>query len=491
MHAAQPICILWDASHIWGLMAWRAVRAMGLPCRLVKGKEIAQGALLGKPLGGNASDAAQTANHTKKKPAGRASLLLVPGGNARLKAAGLGDAGIRAVRNWMEEGGNYLGFCGGAGLALSHAAPQQGLGICPWGRAAYPERLHHLISGHARVRVCDNGAFSFRPPLPANADCHQKRQAAASSPAGTCPGTGKAAGRVSARCLSLTAGAERPPSLPVWWPGRFAAADNSGVHVLASYDEPDADFWLADLPLQSIPPHIFSQWQALYGVNLLPDFLKGQPLVVSGSHGRGNYVLSYSHLETPHSPDANAWLAQLLRRLTGLEPLRADVPLWQLRHPCHAWPQGNAPLLDALRHMRDLLDLAVEHHLFFARTHWLWGWRTGLPGAACNNLHAALCTAASLEPSPAALAYWQEVRPRFSLLAERFAAGAEGYFLACRLAETLSPTLPDAVDRRGLDSQRQALFGHPMSGGGLMEELLDITEELIFLSQDATPCDLR
>ena len=30
-----------------------------------------------------------------------------------------------------------------------------------------------------------------------------------------------------------------------------------------------------------------------------------------------------------------------------------------------------------------------------------------------------------------------------------------------------------------------------MSGGGLMEELLDITEELIFLSQDAIPCDLR
>ena len=28
----------------------------------------------------------------------------------------------------------------------------------------------------------------------------------------------------------------------------------------------------------------------------------------------------------------------------------------------------------------------MAHHLFFGRTHWLWGWRTGLPGAACNNL---------------------------------------------------------------------------------------------------------
>ena len=494
MYAAQPIYILWDASHIWGLMAWRAVRAMGLPCRLVKGKEIAQGVLLGKPHSGHAPDATQTPAHMGKNPPGRASLLLVPGGNARLKAAGLGPDGIKAVRQWVEEGGNYLGFCGGAGLALSHSAPQQGLGICPWGRAAYPERLYHLISGHTRVRICDNGEFSFRPPLQPNGhngNCPKKRQAASSAPAGICPGAGKTAGRVSARCLPLSAGMERPPSLPVWWPGRFAAEADSHVHVLAAYDAPDADFWLADLALQSIPPHIFGQWQTLYGVNLQPDFLKGQPLVISGRHGQGKYVLSYSHLETPHSPDANAWLAQLLRQLTGLEPCRTDVPLWQLRHPCHAWPEDSAPLLDALRHMRGLLDLAVEHHLFFARTHWLWGWRTGLPGATCNNLHAALCTAASLEPSAAALAYWREVRPRFSELADRFAAGAEGYLLACRLAETLSPTLPDAVNKRGLDSQRQELFGHPMSGGGLMEELLNITEELVFLSQDSTPCDLR
>ena len=30
-------------------MAWRALRALGLSCRLVKGQEIAEGALLGKP----------------------------------------------------------------------------------------------------------------------------------------------------------------------------------------------------------------------------------------------------------------------------------------------------------------------------------------------------------------------------------------------------------------------------------------------------------
>ena len=68
MPAVAPIHILWDSAHIWGLMAWRAVRALGLPCRLVKGQEIAEGAFLRKP------------------GPGEAALLLVPGGNARLKA---------------------------------------------------------------------------------------------------------------------------------------------------------------------------------------------------------------------------------------------------------------------------------------------------------------------------------------------------------------------------------------------------------------------
>ena len=34
MCAANPVCILWDASHIWGLMVWRALCALGLKLSL-------------------------------------------------------------------------------------------------------------------------------------------------------------------------------------------------------------------------------------------------------------------------------------------------------------------------------------------------------------------------------------------------------------------------------------------------------------------------
>lgn len=425
MSAAHPICLLWDASHIWGLMAWRAVRALGLPCRLVKGREIAEGAFLGKRTG--------------------TALLLVPGGSARLKAQALGAKGREAVRRWVAEGGRYLGFCGGAGLALTHADPAHGLGLCPWQRAGYSQRLHHLVSGHVRAH-CEGGAPA--PGLPA------------------------------------------APALPVWWPGRFAPTPDPRVRTLASYGRPGDDFWLADLPLRLVPRHILEGWQAVYGVDLSADFLEDQPMIVSGQYGRGQYILSYSHLETPHSPDANAWLAHVLQS-AGLEPAGCRVPLWQLRSPRAAWPDGpGAPLLHGLERVRALLDLAVEHRLFFARTHWLWGWRSGLPGAACNNLYAALCTAAALPPSAKALDWWEETRARFEPLMRLFAASAEDYLLACRLADTLAPIVPDAVGRRGLDHRRQEIFGHPMTGGGLVNQLLHMAEELIYLSQENTPCDL-
>ena len=74
----SPIAVLWDDSHIWGLMALRALRDLDFPVRLLKGSDIAQGALFRKQ--GSAAGPA-------------VSLLVVPGGSARLKAEGLGPEG--------------------------------------------------------------------------------------------------------------------------------------------------------------------------------------------------------------------------------------------------------------------------------------------------------------------------------------------------------------------------------------------------------------
>ena len=147
MPVYQPaIYLLWDDSHIWGLLAARAVMAMGLPHKLVRASEIADGLLTGTPP----------------------SLLLVPGGNARHKAQSLGSQGIGEIRNYVGNGGKYLGFCGGAGLALTwgeNSGGPAGLGLCPWKRARFEERVQHFMSGHLHVALPERKA-GIRSLLP-------------------------------------------------------------------------------------------------------------------------------------------------------------------------------------------------------------------------------------------------------------------------------------------------------------------------------------
>jgi hypothetical protein len=365
-------------------------------------------------------------------------LLLVPGGSARRKAEALGRRGRDAVRSFVERGGNYLGFCGGAGLALSHKQAGNGLQICPLRRGAYPERLHHLVSGHVLA------------------------------------------------CVARPGETETYLNLPVWWPGRFEAQNSdASVSILARCEAPGKDFCIADMPFRRIPGHIFAIWRDVYDIDLSADFLRGQPLVVSGKRGLGTYLLSYSHLETPGSPQANAWFADILRRLTGARPERALIPQWDLRNIRTAWPENaeNEPLLRALQRSHALLRLTMRQRLFFPRTPWLAGWRAGLPGAIINSLHAVLCAAAALEPGEAAREYWRGVRERFSRAEELFFPEAEGWLLAFRLAQPLAPSLSGVVDRRGLEERRAALFGEPMRGGGLAEELIALAEELVYLGQ--------
>lgn len=461
MQCESSVYILWDASHIWGLMAWRALRALGVPSRLVKAKEIAEGALHGKP-----------GRH------GGARLLLVPGGSARRKAALLGRVGRAAIRDFVRGGGGYLGFCGGAGLALSHAREEQGLALCPWTRAPYAQRFQHLISGHVLATV--SGAAAGLPECAPVPDAAPHADDARSLPPATL-------------------------SLPVWWPGRFAPAPGD-VTTLATSIAPDADLWLADLPLAGVPPHVLETWRVCYGVDLSSGVLAGQPLVVSGAFGDGRYLLSYSHLETPESPAANAWLADILRGFGAGTPRAATVPAWRLESaggesptPARVARDPAALARRARAGISSLLDLGVEHHLFFRRTPWLWGWRAGLPGMACNNLLAAFAELEALtlrgEAATAARAalerLWKRAGPRFAELTALFAEGAEGWLMASRLAAMLAPSLPDAVDSRGLAHQRAALFGHPMRGGGLAEELLQIAEDCLYTAQDLAdmpPC---
>ncbi|MDP3426764.1 MAG: BPL-N domain-containing protein, partial [Humidesulfovibrio sp.] len=286
------VFVLWDESHLWGVLVLRALRALGLPHVILRAHDIAEGALAGKPAAfGRFMGEAATSNPSDTPaqldaPALLPALLIVPGGLARARAERLGPGGRQAIRDFVAAGGSYLGFCGGAGLALTSPRAGDSLGLCPWGRMGFAGRLQHFLSGHVRL------------------------------------------GLDTAQQLALPD--TRELLAPVWWPAQFAPTkgdmrvqqgdvrvQQGDVRVLARYAGLGQDFWVADLNLALLPEETLSDWENLYGLQIRPDFLTGRPAVISGTYGQGRYVLSYPHLETPDSAQANAWFAHLLRELTN------------------------------------------------------------------------------------------------------------------------------------------------------------------------------
>lgn len=410
----SSIHIYWDESHFWGLLVQRALEKWGIPHRLVRAEEIAQGALSGKLDG--------------EKP----RILMVPGGRARGKLERLGPDGAKAIRDFVDSGGAYVGFCGGAGLALSG-----GLGLCPWKRQGFEDRLQHFLSGHINVSLTENDL------------------------------TPKALGDSAL--------------IPVWWPGQFAPEKN-GATVLATYNDPGPDFWVADLNLKTLPSGTLSDWENLYGIKLKPDFLKDRPAVIRGEYGKGTFILSYAHLETPASPQANAWLGHILGTLLDTAPFTEPIPAWNITERPQIW--DDPTLIEARKNLEEIIETGLQHFLLFWRNPWLLGWRRGIPGAGINSLYSLVCESLSHEPSEAALEFWKPRAERFRNLMKIMREGVRGYLLAERLAMTVYHSGPSSLAPEVLKAQRAALFGTAPAPGGIYAELVGHLEGLFWRLQN-------
>ena len=93
--AGPPVAVLWTRSLVWGLLCMDTLSALEVPFRLLSASEICEDCL----------DAFR--------------ILIVPGGWAAHKVRALGETGRLKIAGFIDEGGSYIGFCGGAGLALS------------------------------------------------------------------------------------------------------------------------------------------------------------------------------------------------------------------------------------------------------------------------------------------------------------------------------------------------------------------------------------
>lgn len=403
----KTILILWDASHIWGLMALRAMRKLGLRCRLVRALEIAQSGCLGK------------------RASPDSDILLVPGGNARQKALALGARGLEEIRRWVARGGLYIGVCGGAGLALNGG--EDSLRLCPLRRAVFKKRFYHFLSGYVRARLADGSLLS----------------------------------------------------LPIWWPGRFACQRLEEVSVLASYESPDQNLWLADLNLDEAPLELLGEWAASRDVETDLGFPAGEPLVVQGRYGAGSYLLSYSHLETPASPHANTWFASLLGEYAGLSISNSYIPQWTTCADLGPFQkEGNnfqKEIADAHAKIRMLIRPQFKNGLLFKRMPWLMGWQSGFSGMSINNLLACLAYCHENCPASWDRSDWEI----YEYLMTDFLDMASRWFWTRRLDMALAQT-SDMHMNHPLTRAQIEIFGHPMLGGGLAGKLLDFLEEFVW-----------
>ncbi|MFP4396692.1 MAG: BPL-N domain-containing protein [Desulfonatronovibrio sp.] len=405
--------LLWDESHFWGIMLVRALQDLEIPFKTISADQVKAGILEHNP------------------PAG----LLVPGGWARLKADILGRSGLDNIRKYVSSGGKYLGFCGGAGLALRSTSGRPGLELSPWGRKPVQERLPNF-SGHILCRV-------KKEPL----------------------------------------SYEQQVYLPAWWPSQFKPCRDSpkSLRVMARYLSPGSDFWSSDLKLSQIQAEDLQKWENIYKINLDPAYLEDEPCIIQDSFGLGEYILSYVHLETPQSPQANRLLWTILRgwlKKSASESAGVRVTAWNLRETTPVWK--DEALLQAKTGLDEIIDLGQSQFLLFWRTSWLLGWRRGIPGSPVNFLYAMICRALTGNPDEEARRLWNAGKKEFQKNMETFLEELKIYLSQERLAIAISQSSPESSSSPDLQNRKQRLFGTFPGYGGIYGQLIRQLDQIVF-----------
>ncbi len=294
----QSVALLWDESFLWGVMAYKALQAIGLPFQFIRSEDVKKGKL---------SDY---------------SLLFVPGGWASNKSASLGEDGARAIRQFVEKGGSYLGFCGGAGLAT-----EDGIGLVPVKRRPTAERVP---SFSGRIGIT---------PAP-----HE-----------------------------LWLGV-REPVFHAWWPSQFIVDDR--VSVLATYGEAMPDSFSSDINVGDAENgNTWADLERVYGINLDPKRLRNEPAVIEAPCGKGRVLLSLLHFDTPDDRNGAIVLRNIWRYL--VPKAVPETPSEPEAEQDHLRLQIGGELQEAVT---GLIDLGTRNFLWFRKNPLLIQWRRGVRG---------------------------------------------------------------------------------------------------------------
>lgn len=415
----KPCALLWDESFAWGLMAWRALKEKGLPFDLVRSEEIREGTL---------------SNYR---------MLFVPGGWASNKISALGNRGEEEIRHFVEEGGNYLGICGGAGMAT-----EDGIGLLPIRRKPTSERIPSF-SGPVRLALARHRIWK---------------------------------------------GIEEP-LFSAWWPSQFEAGDER-LRTLAFYDEALPDAFSSDIPVADGRIIGWPVLEMRYGIFLDPARLHGEPAVLEGHYGHGNVVLSLIHFDTPGDRSGSAVLRNLWDYLASGWFSESHAR----RAPSRSRPLPDLPpeVCDAIREIQaaveELISSGARNFLWYWRNPLLLQWRRGVRGLEYGTLAVMIGEimkflnyprSVSLEGCQATPETMDALLRRKDLLEIRdrlipFVEKAKHLVVRERCYMNTAHLSPIECADEEINSLRQELFGSAMSHGGYFRQLIGIVDCLLF-----------
>jgi hypothetical protein len=426
----RPCALLWDESFLWGVMAWRSLRAMGLPFDLLRAEDIRRGDL------------------------SRYGMIFVPGGWASNKIDALGERGKEAIRRFVAAGGSYLGICGGAGLAT-----QNGLDLLPIRRMPSSERVP---SFSGRIRLA----------------CSRHR---------------------------IWQNVETPV-FHAWWPSQFQIADPN-VHILARYDEPQADAFSSDIPVADGAAIGWAKLEQRYGILLDPSRLRGSPAVAEGRFGRGRVILSLVHFDTPGDRDGAVVLHNLWTYLSSNGPVypetgpgsaagRSDPDFPQAEE--RSGPNLQLEVLEWVGEIQaavaELIDIGVRNSLWYWRNPLLLHWRRGVRGLEYSTLAVMIAEIRKRldhdrfeysEVRPGPLESIDPARLHQELMVIRrqmapFVTKAQHLLVRERFYMQKAPLSPLVCDDEEIRRLRQELFASTMSHGGDFKRLIDAVDRLLY-----------
>jgi len=415
----RACALLWDESYAWGLMAWRALKEEGLPFDLIRSEDISGGAL------------------------SRYRMLYVPGGWASNKISTLGKRGQEEIRRFIEDGGSYLGICGGAGMAT-----EDGIGLLPIQRKPTKERVP-----------------SFSGPVQLTLSSHR-----------------------------IWEGIERPIFF-AWWPSQFGAGDER-IRTLAFYDEALPDAFSSDIPVTDGRIIGWPVLEMRYGIFLDPARLHGEPAILEGHFGKGKVLLSLIHFDTPG--DRNGY--SVLRNLWDyMAPgWSSDERVRKAHTPSRLLPDITPEFRDIITEIAtavsELIVTGSRNFLWYWRNPLLLQWRRGVRGLEYGTLAVMIWEIAKLlnYPRSAGLEGWQttpedknvvlltkdllEIRDRLIPFVER----AKHLVIRERCYMNTAHLSPMECADEEINCLRQELFGSAMSHGGQFKYLIDAVDCLLY-----------